>query len=821
MTDTEQLPLDFSVSVTQRHKKAVKAAEETEQLDLFSSFSWSPNIDIHLDSADEAVAQIAGKEPERAHLWISGLTNGNITISKPRRVSFPARYLDRFLYLRPPAHVTLDAAAAGVAKAIWASKLGLSPLHVTKKARRLAASSKRWPAGFSVKDVPWSTIATCIYLNLPLEIDPDAEKLLARRLNESNLKIGTTGVAGSAVVIETRRPEMVERLNLPGLAYDGIPSAGRYKLPLLSAEPLLRQEIIEISPSVSQAISKATAPTKPLTELPDSFPWTLYPFQAADAGRGKRILETTGGVLLAGDMGSGKTTVSLALVADLNIWPLLVVSPLSAFSTWSRQLKEMEKSHYLAVGSPKQCWEDIEKNDYEAVVISFDRLAAFAELIERKHFRGIVADEIQRIRTPGSRRSRSLRALASTVPYRIGLSGTPLTNSTADVLPLAAFLAPGEWKPRANSKELDDLYPGDPVESLAEHLGSLMVRRRMDQTGAKLPKRNDHRIYIQLTPEQKRALAALEAEAEAAKEAGEFDDNSGRMHAFARLQKMRQIVNSPAQAGVGGPNPKVSATIDMAKEFLAQDRKGVIFCADRTTFQELGRALDAEKVGWVGIWGSTSPVDRIENERKFHANELAPNGYPTSVVVCTIQAGAESWSASPTGTWLISTAYVYAPSTLAQAEARVHRMNSDLNGPEIEIMYIHAQAPGGTLDDRMVEILEIKKHLFAQVVDRQDYVDKTSVHYSMGDLVYLLTGTRDERKDKIETDRKQAAQREQERKEHAKRSLYKNKGRNKGNFKDDGSWAKTLEDYRNTHAGLEDTDDLDVMLQAADELEDL
>ena len=1186
-----QLAFDFSVSATQRHRKAVKANDEVEQLDLFSSFVWVPNIDIHLDSVDEAVASIAGKEPERAHDWLNGLVGGNLTIRKPRRVAFPAKYLDRFLYLRPPAQVTLDAAATAVGRALWAAKLDLKPLRVHKDGRRLAATSiRRWPTGFAVKDVPWNAIHACVHLDLPLDVDENAQGLFARRLKAAGAKIATSGLAGSAVTIETSHPALVEKLDLPGLAYDGPPRMGRYKLPILSAEPLLRQEVVDVPPAVADAVKKATRPIKPLTGIPEPFPWSLYDFQAADAGRGLRILETTGGVLLAGDMGSGKsqpldspvmtphgwrrigdlrpgdpvtgrdgkgyevtgvfpqgqqeiwrvsftdgsstlaaddhlwavrtvvqkyrgkgfqvkstrelregwlqdkngnnrwyipmcdpiqfeeqaslpldpyllgcllgdgsmtgstatftsidtwlieelnrilptgvelvptpfsdaerarraeeqgvpldevndcgyrfrgavamrehlkalgvwgkraweksipdlykyaseqhrrellqglldtdgglknqkqlssieftstseqlvddviwlaqslggvgrknrpvrktyhykgekrtgrlawrvsfafpdgtrpfrlprkaekyvdrvkyqptrgitsiepagreeavciqvnapdslyltdsliathnTTVSLALAQHQDLFPLLVVSPLSAFSTWARQLGEMNRNYFMATGSPKKCWEEMENGNYEAVVMSFDRLGAFVELVEHLHFKGVIADEIQRIRTPGSKRSRAIRQIAGAIPYRIGLSGTPLTNTVGDVLPLGAFLVPGEWKPRANEKDLEDLYPGDPTEALAEHLGSIMVRRRIDQVGKPMPKRNDHRVYIRLTPEQRRALEDLEIEAEQAKADGAFDDNQGRMHAFARLQKMRQIINSPAAAGLSGPNPKVSAAIDMAKEFLEKGRKGVIFCADRRTFTDIGRELDAEGIGWVGIWGSTPPEDRIENERKFHAGDPAPNGHETSVVVCTIQAGAESWSASPTGTWLISTAYVYAPSTLAQMEARVYRLSSDLDGPEIEIMYIHATGAGekSSLDDRMVEILAVKQQLFAQVVDRRSHVDNTNVHYDMSDLVYLMTGKRDEKRVAAEKDAKAAEEAHEAKKLHARQTLYKNKAGNKGLFKDDGSTTHTLEQYRAQHPELDDLDDLDAMLDAADHLEDL
>lgn len=761
-------------------------------------FAEPPNIDVHLHSPVEAVATISG-DPDRAVHFLQSLV-GQVRIIKSRRVAFPAERLDRVAWVRPPIQVTLDAAAMAVVRALWAQKLGWRPLKVSRQGRRLVASSVRWPRGMRVVDAPWTTIAVLARLGVEFEVEPRARGLLLDQLGRAGASIAEAGLAGSAVVLRSSRPELLEGLGLPGLSYAGESGAGLYRMPLLSAECLLNTPAVALSKDVEAAIRKVSTRVRPL-KPGEEFPWTLYPFQARDAGRADRILETTGGVLLAGEMGSGKTTVSLALVHERDLWPLLVVAPLSAFSTWARQLGEMNRSYYLATDSPQVTWQRLTDEHFDAVVMSYDRLHAFSELVEGMGFRAIIADEVQRIRTPGSRRSRALRALAASVPVRIGLSGTPLTNSVQDLLPLGAFLVPGEWRPRANSKDLADMYPGDPTESVAEHLGSMMVRRRMVDTGAVLPKRNDHRVFIELTPEQRRALRDLEEEAQREKSEGAFDDNSGRMHAFARLQLMRQIINCPSAAGVAGPNPKVRAAVELAEDFLSMGRKGVVFCADRTTFRELGAAFDELGIGWVGIWGSTPPHERIENERRFHTDP------EVKVVLCTIQAGSESWSASPTATWLISTAYMYAPSLLAQMEARVYRMNSDPDGPEIEIMYLHAQVPGGSLDDRMVEILALKKHLFAQVVDRDAHVDDTKVHYSMGDLVFLLTGERDDRLDARESDAAAARVREEKAREHARATLYKHKKANRDDpslMRDSGEQALTWEEF----AALDDVDEL-------------
>lgn len=795
----EQLPLDFSLSSAERQRRARRRVERAEEKPL-GLFASPPNFDVHLHSPQEAVASFAGPDPDAAALYLQGLV-GPLRAIRSRRYAFPTSALDRLLWVRQPAQVTLDAAAGAVARAIWAVKLGLKPLVVTRQGRRLLASSSRWPSGMRVVDAPWTAIATLTRLGIRFEVDENAYGLLMERLAQAGSPLATAGLAGSAVVIETQRPDLLLGLELPALAYAGDASSGRFQMPLLLSERLLEFPQIARSSDLDAAISQVRRRPKPL-ETPPGFPWELFGFQAIDAGRAARILEVTGGVLLAGEMGSGKTTVSLALAESMGLWPLLVVSPLSAFSTWGRQLEQMGRSYYLATDQAADAWERIDDPSLDAVVMSYDRLHAFSEIVEHRSFRCIVADEVQRIRSANSRRSRSLRALAASVPYRMGLSGTPLTNTIGDLLPVGAFLIPGEWRPRANVKDLTDTYPGDPVEAIADHLGSMMVRRRMVDTGAKLPRRNDHRVYVQLTAEQRRALDDLEEQARRAKEDGEFADNSSKMHAFTRLQKMRQIVNAPSAAGVGGPNPKVVAALDLVEDFLAMGRKGVLFCADRATFRDLGERLTAAGIGWVGIWGSTPPHERILAEKRFHEEE------DVKVVLCTIQAGSESWSASPTATWLISVSYMYAPATLSQMEARVYRMNSDPDGPEIEILYVHAQGPEGSLDDRMVEILEQKKHLFAQVVDRAEHVDPTKVHYSLGDLVFLLTGERDESIDARIAQEKRDRATEKAVKERTRYSLKKFKSGSSGSsdyVRDDGSVTFTREEF----AAREQLDRLD------------
>lgn len=490
--------------------------------------------------------------------------------------------------------------------------------------------------------------------------------------------------------------------------------------------------------------------------------------------------------VIDGAVVTGNTTVSLGVLHEMNLWPALVVLPLSAASTWARQCKEMGKSYYMATGTPAKDWQAIQEGEYDAYIVSFDRLATFSDLLRTKDLKVIVADELQRAKNAGSRRSRALRALASSVPYRIGLSGTPLVGGLSDLLAQCSFLVPTEFPPRASKKTLEDRYPGDPVQSITDHVHSIMVRRKISEVGRPLPPREDRRVNILLTPEQRKALADLEAEAQAAKDAGEFDGSNAKMNALVKLQKMRQTIASPKSAGIGGPNPKLNAGLKVTKQFVEEEgRQGVVFVADRQSFVDMGEMLDKAGITWAGIWGSSSTEDRIESERKLHDGEV-------KVVLGTVQAAAESWSATPEGTFAVFCSYTYTATQLEQAEARVHRLNSDLNGPNIQIVYIHATDPAveQSPDDRVVEILTMKRELAAQVIDRDTFEDSTLVSNSMSDLMFMLTGEKDESLELSEKDQKRSADETRQRKEHARATLYKNKGSNKsdpGLVRDDGS----------------------------------
>lgn len=435
------------------------------------------------------------------------------------------------------------------------------------------------------------------------------------------------------------------------------------------------------------------------------------------------------------------TAVAAAMVAIEDWWPVAIICPLAAMTAWQRQLDDMGRTYHLATSSAATDRLAVAAGGFDALIMSYDRLHTFTDMLDGSTAyvdgpdgpvastgwapAAIVADELQYIRSPGSRRSRSLRSLAAHVPVRIGLTGTPIMNRLSDIAAQGAFLLPGEFRARGGKANFSDVYVhDDPVQGAAEHLGAFMVRRKMSDTGVVLPAAHDWKIEVEITGAQREALARLEEDARTAAESGQVVD---KMHAFTLLHKQRRIVACPGAEGLPGGNPKAVAMLEIVERGWAEGKKSVVFFNYRHTFDDYKHALDMAGIGWVAITGSHSPAERAEAERRFHHDGSV------AVILGSYGAMNAAVTLSPTGRLWIAEPHPDLGIT-SQARARVRRLNQ--TDP---IDLISLVAPD-TFDERIMELLDIKRELFARVVDGEEGASAGALDTSLDDLLYLLTG---------------------------------------------------------------------------------
>lgn len=157
--------------------------------------------------------------------------------------------------------------------------------------------------------------------------------------------------------------------------------------------------------------------------------------------------------------GSGKSRILVDFVLNHpGIRRVLILCPLSFVWGWPAQFAQHGGKPIVAacldstagtvaqrtVAAQRCVDEGQRRNCLAVVVINYDAVwrAPFAEWALDAGFDVVAADEIQMLRSAGSKRSRYAYRLGRTIPIRIGLSGTPFPESPLDVYGVCRYLDP-------------------------------------------------------------------------------------------------------------------------------------------------------------------------------------------------------------------------------------------------------------------------------------------------------------------------------------------------------------------------------------------
>ena len=202
----------------------------------------------------------------------------------------------------------------------------------------------------------------------------------------------------------------------------------------------------------------------------------LTQFQSDGVARAIRLLDTLGGVLIADEVGLGKTYLAgelIARAAKENRQGVLIVCPASLKTgMWEPFLKNHDFSRRVEVFSYEEIRNrmDIEHDGHEEFTRRMDDFAL------------VVIDEAHNLRNAGAQRSSAIdRAiLAGSTPKKVVLlTATPVNNSLSDLETLIKYFVrddaqfAGENIPSIKSyiKKAQDL---DPERLTPEHLFTLM-----------------------------------------------------------------------------------------------------------------------------------------------------------------------------------------------------------------------------------------------------------------------------------------------------------------------------------------------------------
>jgi SNF2 family DNA or RNA helicase len=157
------------------------------------------------------------------------------------------------------------------------------------------------------------------------------------------------------------------------------------------------------------------------------------------------------GLLLADEMGVGKTVSAIAMLTDRATRPAAVVTLTSLPRQWERELRRFMPGvqvHLAAKGTPPENIRARFKGRLpDVVVLNYSKLSGWAEYLAT-WCRSVIFDEVQELRQgkdtdEDSEKYRGAKHLAQAMDYRLGLSGTPFMNYGEEMWPVIDVLSPG------------------------------------------------------------------------------------------------------------------------------------------------------------------------------------------------------------------------------------------------------------------------------------------------------------------------------------------------------------------------------------------
>jgi len=415
----------------------------------------------------------------------------------------------------------------------------------------------------------------------------------------------------------------------------------------------------------------------------------LYPFQE----EGVRFFLEHPAALLGDEMGLGKSIQAIAalrlLINQGKVNRAIILCPKTLVFDWYGKLREWAPDlSILALEGKKRRRSWYWTCDVQVNIVGYEtwREDLKAKIADPTTFDLVVLDEIQRIKNRCTDTHRSVERLKA--PWRWGLSGTPLENSTEDLLSIFAYLKPG-------------LLPFErdyPVAPLRSAIAPFVLRRRKTDVLKELPPKESRTIWLDLTPVQAMAYQAAERAAVASLE--QAGHSAAPMLALALLTKLKQICNLDTPTGASCKFDFLSEELDKLRE---QDCKALVFSQypDKTLRPLLPRL---EPFGTALFDGTLS-----EWNRRFLVHHFQTGSVPR-VLAMSLKCGG-------VGLTLTRANHVYHfdhwwnPAAAQQAEDRTHRIGQD------RTVYVTTLLTRNTVEERIAELLEQKRELFRAVMD--------------------------------------------------------------------------------------------------------
>ena len=505
---------------------------------------------------------------------------------------------------------------------------------------------------------------------------------------------------------------------------------------------------------------------------------TLFPHQRA----GVQFLAAARRALLADEPGLGKTAQTIRALKELKdrgeqVFPALVVCPNTLKKNWKREFAMWWPGVNVQVisGSATQRRKQFSEEDVDVYVINWEslrshsRLASYGsvalarcvdcgghddkvsenrcEVHKRElnaiDFKAVIADEIHRSKEPKSKQTRALWAASGDADIRYALTGTPIANNVLDLWPILHWISPNEWP--SKSRWIDRM-----VDTMFNAFGGMMVigvkphmreefdaainprMRRMLKAKVLpwLPPVIKERRDVEMSTKQKKAYEQMRDVMIAQLEDGEALTAPSPLTQTTRLLQFASSyagiavdeITGEMSVALSEPSCKIDSLMDDVDAGDFGDDSVAVCAVSRQLIDLLSARLEKAKIPHGLITGAQNEDERQKAIDDFQSGRI-------KWILFTAQAGGVGVTLTAARR-LIMLQRPWSLVDYKQALDRVHRIGSEIHDSIVITDYVTE----GTIEERVIQVLETKADNFEQIVKDKNQFLKMLIDDKTGKL---------------------------------------------------------------------------------------
>lgn len=409
--------------------------------------------------------------------------------------------------------------------------------------------------------------------------------------------------------------------------------------------------------------------------------------------------------LLAFEQGLGKTLVAIdayrKLRSDNRVRRMLVVCPNSLKRNWVAEIGKFAPELTVEVieGSPRERRKAFATSRANVIITSYEtarvEVTAILALVERNST-VLVLDESHAAKNWRSLTSTSMRQVSPACEYRWLLSGTPVTNTPADLYTQLEILTPGA-RVLGSLESFLARVEEDPAATFAKPVLDRLVLRRTKEECLDLPEKTFSDVVVELPAWQRHLYDEMRSQMVCS-----IQGMSGEQYrafastALAQLTRLSQLASNPAL--VFPETSQTPAKFDVLDGLLTDvlsnpARKVIIW----STYVRNIEALVARfaKYGALAIYGGVAAPERQIVAARFQQD-------PTVRVLVANAAAAGTGFTLTSASYTIYESMSWRYDHYAQSQDRNHRI-----GQAQRVSYLRLIA-ADTIDEAVARALERK-----------------------------------------------------------------------------------------------------------------